>query len=450
MKPTKRTRVLIMGAAGRDFHNFNVVYRNNPCYEVVCFTAAQIPGIANRPYPPVLAGRLYPKGIPIYPENQLEFLIKKHRIEKVVLSYSDLSHQDVMDKASRVNASGATFVLLSPQRTMLKSRKPVIAVCAVRTGCGKSSTSQKIAFSLKKQGKHVVVVRHPMPYGDLAKQICERMTTPQDLIKYHCTIEEREEYEAYINLGIPIYAGVDYEKILRQAEQEADIIIWDGGNNDTPFYKPDVHVVIADPHRLGHERTYYPGAINARMADIIIINKTGSARKENVDLLFASVKQLNPRAKIIKADLVIDLKVKDPNFINKIKGKRAVIVEDGPTLTHGGMTFGAGTLAAKKYHLQIVDPKPYAVGSLKEVYKKYHQLGLLIPAMGYSAQQIKELQETINRTPADLVVIGTPMNLGKILKLKKPAVRITYKLQELGHANLMQLIQQGLRNKNYG
>ena len=441
----KRTRVLIMGAAGRDFHNFNVVYRNNPYYKVVCFTAAQIPGIANRPYPAILAGKLYPQGIPIFSEDQLESLIQKHQIEKVVLSYSDLSHQDVMDKASRVNASGATFVLLAPQRTMLKSKKPVIAVCAVRTGCGKSSTSQKIAFTLKQQGRRVVVIRHPMPYGDLAKQICERMTTPQDLLKYHCTIEEREEYEAYVNLGIPIYAGVDYEKILRQAEQEADLIIWDGGNNDTPFYKPDVHVVIADPHRLGHEQTYYPGAINIRMADIVIINKTGSAPPENVVQLEANVKKLNPQAKIIKADLTIDLK--DPKLINKIKGKRAVIVEDGPTLTHGGMTFGAGTLAAKKYHLQVVNPKPHAVGSLKAIYKKYPKLGNLVPAMGYSAQQMKELQETLNRAPADLIVIGTPMNLGKLLKLKKPAVRITYKLQEIGHAHLIQFIQECLRRK---
>jgi len=422
-----KTKIIIMGAAGRDFHNFNVFFRNNEEYEVVAFTAAQIPGIAGRAYPKQLAGSLYEKDIPIYPEENLPALIREHGINQVILAYSDLSHETVMQKASLVLAASADFRLMGTQSTMLKSNKPVISVCAVRTGAGKSPTSQKLVDILIEKGFRVVVVRHPMPYGDLLKQECQRFATMEDCVKNECTIEEREEYEPYICCGTVVYSGVDYEKILRAAEEEADIIIWDGGNNDIPFYKPDLHIVIADPHRAGHELTYYPGEVNVRLADVIIVNKVDSAKKEDVELVIRNVISINEMAKILKANSVIT--AEKPEWI---KGKRVLVVEDGPTLTHGGMAFGAGVIAAKKYGaMELVDPRPNAVGSILEVYENFPHLGAVLPAMGYSEGQIKELEMTINATNCDVVVVGTPIDLGKLLKLNKPVVRVRYRIEEL-------------------
>lgn len=436
-----RKKVLIMGAAGRDFHNFNVFFRDNEEYEVVAFTATQIPDIAGRKYPAELAGKLYPDGIPIYHEDELEELIKKHKIDFVVFAYSDVSHEYVMNRASRAMAAGASFMLLGPEHTMLKSSKPVISVCAVRTGSGKSQTTRKVAEILKKLGKKTVVIRHPMPYGDLTKQVVQRFASHEDLDKHNCTIEEREEYEPHIDRGNVVYAGVDYEKILRQAEQEADVILWDGGNNDFPFFKPDLHIVVADPHRPGHEVTYHPGETNLRMANVIIINKVETAYPEDIQVVRENARSANKHATIIEAA--------SPIFVEdheKIKGKRVLVIEDGPTLTHGEMAYGAGYVAAEKYGAsEIVDPRPYAVGSIKETYEKYTQLEVILPAMGYSPKQLKELEDTINAVPADLVIVATPINLGKILKINKPYVRVKYELQEIGKPDLEDIISEFFR-----
>lgn len=420
-------RVIIMGAAGRDFHNFNMAYRDNPKYEVIAFTATQIPGISGRKYPRELAGKLYPKGIPIYSEEKLSWLIKKFKVDEVVFAYSDVTHEYVMHKASIALANGADFVLLGPDSTMLHSSKPVISVCAVRTGSGKSQVSRKIAKILKSKGKRVVVIRHPMPYGDLKKQAVQRFATYKDLDKNKCTIEEREEYEPHINSGIVVYAGVDYEKILRRAEKEADAIIWDGGNNDFSFIESDLYIVVADPHRAGHELLYHPGETNLRMADVVIINKIDSAEKEDIKKVIINTKSVNPKAEIILAKSVVTV-----DYPSLIKGKSVLVVEDGPTLTHGGMPYGAGTVAAKKYGCRIVDARKYAVGSIKDLYKKYAHLKKELPAMGYSTKQAEELAKTINAAKCDAVIDATPVTLPKIIKINKPVVQVDYELQEVG------------------
>jgi len=439
----KKTKVIIMGAAGRDFHNFNVYYRNNPQYEVVAFTATQIPGIEKRAYPPELAGPNYPKGIPIYPEEELPGLIKNHGVEEVVFAYSDVSHEYVMHKASIALANGADFRLMGPSTTMIKAKVPVVSVCAVRTGSGKSQTSRKVARTLKKLGFKVVVIRHPMPYGDLTKQVCERFASYEDLDKYDCTIEEREEYEPHIDNEITVYAGVDYEKIVREAEKEADIIVWDGGNNDIPFYHTDLHIVVADSHRSGHEMTYHPGETNLRMADVIIINKVDTADPINVATVRKNAKTVNPNAIIIEAASPIT--VDNPKLIN---AKKVLVVEDGPTVTHGNMAYGAGTIAAERQGAgEIVDPRPYAVGSIIEAYRKYEHLGSLLPALGYGKEQIHELEESINATPCDVVLIGTPIDLRRVLHLNKPAVRAKYELQEIGTPTLEDILRQRFPKK---
>ena len=437
-----RTKVIIMGAAGRDFHNFNTFFRDNRDYEVVAFTAAQIPGIAGRVYPKELAGALYGKDIPIYPEDELPGLIKQFDIDQVILAYSDLSHETVMQKASIVLAAGADFRLMGTKSTMLGSKKPVISVCAVRTGAGKSPTSQKLVDILKGKGLSVVVVRHPMPYGDLKKQECQRFASMEDCIRNECTIEEREEYEPYICCGTVVYSGVDFRKILESAEKEADIIIWDGGNNDIPFFRPDLHIVIADPHRAGHELTYYPGEVNVLLADIIIVNKVDSAKKEDVDLVINNVRSINRTAVLIKAMSVIT--VENPELI---KGKRVLVVEDGPTLTHGGMAYGAGVIAAQKFGAkEIVDPRKHAVGSISEIYKKFSHLGAVLPAMGYSDIQIKELEKTINDADCDSVIAGTPIDLAGLLKLDKPVARVRYRMEEVD-SKLEDLIDGFLKSR---
>ena len=417
-----------MGAAGRDFHDFNVAFRGNPDWQVVAFTATQIPDIAGRTYPPVLAGPLYPEGIPIFPEEELPRLIKKFRVDEVVFAYSDQSHIDVMHKASLVNALGPDFRLMGAAPTMLRSRLPVVSVCAVRTGAGKSQTTRAISNILRSKGYRVVAIRHPMPYGDLAKQVAQRFATREDMDREKCTIEEREEYEPHIDNGIVVYAGVDYEKIIRQAETEADIILWDGGNNDTPFYNPDLQIVVADPFRPGHEITYHPGETNIRMADVVIINKVDTADGENVETVRRNVRSVRPTAVIIDAasPLTIDGGGK------KVAGKRVLVVEDGPTVTHGGMKFGAGFLAAREFGAaEIVEPRPYATGSIKETYEKYPNARGILPAMGYSPLQIEELEATIEKTPCDLVLVGTPIDLTRVLKIGKPAARVRYELEPL-------------------
>ncbi len=427
-----------MGAAGRDFHNFNVYYRNNPKYEVVAFTATQIPGIEKRAYPSELAGSDYPKGIPIYPEEDLPGLIKKHGVNDVVFAYSDVSHEYVMHRASLALANGADFRLMGPCATMLKAKVPMVSICAVRTGSGKSQTSRRVTRILREKGFRVVVVRHPMPYGDLTKQVCQRFASREDLDRYECTIEEREEYEPHITNGVIVYAGVDYEKILREAEKEADIIVWDGGNNDMPFYKPDLHIVVADPHRPGHEVAYHPGETNLRMADVVVINKVDTADPTNIETVRKNVKRLNPNAIIIEAASPIT--VGKPELI---KGKKVLVVEDGPTLTHGNMSYGAGTIAAKRLGAaEIVDPRPYAVGSIVKTFEKYPHLGALLPAVGYGKEQIKELEETINKAPCDVVLIGTPIDLRHVLRLNKPAVRARYELKEIGTPTLEDILKE--------
>ena len=433
-----KKRIIIMGAAGRDFQNFNLVYRDNPNYEVIAFTATQIPNISGRKYPKELAGKLYPKGIPIYPEEKLKELIARHKVDDVVFSYSDVSHEYVMHKASLVLSCGANFILLGSKSTMLKSKKPVIAVCAVRTGAGKSPTTRRVADILKKKKKKVVIIRHPMPYGDLKKQIVQRFASYRDLAKHKTTIEEREDYEPHIDRGFVVYAGVDYGKVLAKAEKEADVIIWDGGNNDLPFIKPNLHIVLADPHRAGHELAYHPGEANLRMADVIVISKVGDAHKRDVKTVIDNTKQANPNAKIIKANL--ELFVDNPKLI---KGKKVLCLEDGPTLTHGGMSFGAAFKAAKKFGAkEIINPKRYSVGSIREIYKKYPHLERVLPAMGYGKKQMKELEQTINNAKCDVVIVGTPTDIRRYMKLKKPSVRVTYETREIGKPNLEDVLKK--------
>ncbi len=439
-----KIKVIIMGAAGRDFHNFNVYYRKNPKYEVVAFTATQIPYIDDRKYPTALSGKLYPKGIPIYPESELLKLIKKYKADEVVFSYSDITFNYVMSKSAEVMAEGASFKMLGYEQTAIKSKKPVIAVVAVRTGAGKSQTSRKITEILKNLNKKTVAIRHPMPYGDLAKQKTQRFGTISDLKKNKCTIEEMEEYEPYVSQGHVIYAGVDYEEILRKAEKEADVILWDGGNNDMPFYIADLVITVVDPHRPGHELIYYPGMTNLLIADVVVINKVGSAPPENVSIVRENILKYNPQAMIIEAASPISL-TKSANA-KLIQGKKVLVVEDGPTLTHGEMKFGAGTLAAQKYGAkEIIDPRKYAVKSIKETYDKYPNIGTLLPAMGYGSKQIKDLETTINKVPCDSVVIGTPIDLSRLIKINKPSVRIRYDIQEIGKPDLTNIITDFLK-----
>jgi len=437
-----RTKVIIMGAAGRDFHNFNVFFRNNDAYEVVAFTATQIPGIESRRYPSELAGPRYPDGIPIHPENELPELVKKYDVEEVVFSYSDVSHEYVMHRASLVLSCGADFRLLGPNATMLKSKVPVVSVCAVRTGSGKSQTSRKVAKTLKSMGFRVVVIRHPMPYGDLAEQMWQRFASYEDLDKHDCTIEEREEYEPHISNGIVVFAGVDYERILREAEKEADIIVWDGGNNDVSFYRSDLLIVVVDPHRPGHELSYYPGETNLRMADVVVINKMDTASPEGVKVVRRNIQEVNPDALVVEAFSPIT--VDNPDLI---KGKRVLVVEDGPTLTHGNMSYGAGVIAAKNMGAkEIVDPRPYTTGSIAETFRKYSQLGMLLPALGYGKKQIQELEDTINRIPCDIIVIGTPIDLRRVLNMSKPAVRAIYELEERSTPDLEEILKKHFKS----
>ncbi len=433
-----KQHVLIMGAAGRDFHNFNTIFRGNPAYEVVAFTATQIPNIEGRRYPPELAGDLYPKGIPIYPESELTELIHTLNVDQVVFAYSDVNHQYVMTKASTVLAAGADFRLIGPRDTMIKSTKPVVAVCAVRTGSGKSQTTRAVAGVLQAMGKKVVAIRHPMPYGDLVAQRVQRFASYADLDAHQCTIEEREEYEPHIDRGIVVYAGVDYEAILRQAEQEADVVLWDGGNNDLPFYAPDVHIVVADPHRPGHELTYYPGAANFRMADVILINKVDTADLAGISAVRDSAAAVNPQAVIIEAASPIFLP--DPAAI---RGKRVLVIEDGPTLTHGEMKYGAGIVAARRFGAaEIIDPRPYTVGSITATFEKYPAIGPLLPAMGYGDEQVSDLEETIRRVPCDLVISATPIDLTRVATIYHPVQRVSYELQVIGRPTLEDVLKQ--------
>lgn len=434
----RRKKVIIMGAAGRDFHNFNLRFRDNEEFEVVAFTATQIPDIEGRTYPAELAGKLYPKGIPIFAEEGLGELIKKYKIDSVVFAYSDVPHEYVMHKASLVNAAGADFWLLDSKSTSLKSKVPVIAICAVRTGSGKSQTTRRVSEILKSYGKRLVAVRHPMPYGDLAAQKVQRFASYEDMEKHKCTIEEREEYEPHIDRGTIVYAGVDYGAILEQAEQEADIILWDGGNNDTSFYQPDLYIVVADPLRAGHELTYYPGETNIRLADVVIINKIDTADFDDIEYVRENIRETNPNTIII--DAASPLSVENSELI---RGKRALVVEDGPTLTHGEMSFGAGTVAAEKFGAaEIIDPRPWVIGKIAETYEKYPDIGTLLPAMGYGDEQVADLEKTINAVDCDVVVIGTPIDLRKIINIKKPAVRVMYELQEIGRPNLEDVLKK--------
>ena len=418
-------KVLIMGAAGRDFHNFNVVYRDDPDTEVVAFTATQIPGIEGRRYPPALAGPRYPDGIEIHPEEELASLVRDRHVDEVVFAYSDVSHEYVMHRASEALAAGASFTLLGPEATMLTSTKPVVAVCAVRTGSGKSQTTRAVVRALRAQGSTPVVVRHPMPYGDIAAQRVQRFASYEDLEEADATVEEREEYEAHLAAGTVVFAGVDYEEILKAAQAEADVVLWDGGNNDLPFFRPNVHIVVADPHRPGHETTYHPGEANLRMADVIVINKVDTADPANVDRVEATARELNPTAVIIRAQSPVT--VDDPDAV---EGKRVLVIEDGPTLSHGEMTYGAGVVAAKAHGAaEIIDPRPYVTGSLKGVYEKY-PVGPVLPAMGYSDEQIDELERTIDAAPVDVVLIATPVDLAKVADIRKPSVRVRYELAE--------------------
>jgi predicted GTPase len=431
-------KVIIMGAAGRDFHNFNTFFRDNPDYRVVAFTAAQIPDIEGRKYPAELAGKLYPKGIPILAEAELDALIARFKASDVHFAYSDVSHEYVMHKASQVMAAGANFILLGPDATMIRSRKPVVSICAVRTGSGKSQTSRKAALLLKAKGRRVVVIRHPMPYGDLVRQRVQRFANYADLDARDCTIEEREEYEPHIDNGIIVYAGVDYGAILKQAEKEADVILWDGGNNDFPFYRSDLEIVVADPHRAGHELLYHPGETNIRRAGVVIINKMDTAPKENVALVLRNVKALNPKAVIIRANSRIT--VKDGA---RIAGRRVLVIEDGPTLTHGGMKFGAGIVAARKYGAAaIVDPRPCAVGSIKETFRKYPHLDMVLPAMGYGEKQTRELARTIDRIDCDLIVSATPIDITRVLTARQPILRVGYELEEIGSPTLKDVLKE--------
>jgi len=431
-----KSRVLIMGAAGRDFHVFNTYFRDNPDYEVVAFTAAQIPDIDGRKYPAELAGKLYPQGIPIDSEDNLVSLIKKHEVSQVVFAYSDISHEDVMHKASTVLAAGADYRLIGPKNSMIKCAKPLVSVCAVRTGCGKSQTTRAVSKAFQEMGKKVAVIRHPMPYGDLTKQVCQRFASYADLDLHKCTIEEREEYEPHIDNGIIVYAGVDYETIIRQAEKEADIVIWDGGNNDFPFYNTDLHIVVVDPHRAGHEVTFHPGETNLKMADVIVINKMDTADPEKVKIVRSNIEKFNPQAIVIAAASPVT--VIEPE---KIRGKRVLVIEDGPTLTHGHMTFGAGVVAAKQVGVkEIVEAKPFAVGSIKDTYDKYTHISTILPAMGYGDKQLRDMEETIRRADCDAVLSATPIDLTRIIKIDKPIARVKYDLQEIGNPTIKDVL----------
>ncbi len=439
----QRKRVLIMGAAGRDFHNFNMVFRDNREYEVIAFTATQIPNIDDRKYPAKLAGKLYPRGIPILSEADLVRLIKKFKIDEVVFSYSDVSYQYVMQRGALVMASGADFKLLGREHTTLKSKLPVIAICAVRTGSGKSQTTRKVCRLLKERGVNPVVIRHPMPYGDLTKQISQRFATFADMDKHHCTIEEREEYEPHIRQKTVVYAGVDYEIILKEAEKEADVIVWDGGNNDLSFYQPDLQITVADPHRPGNELCYFPGETNLLLADVVLINKVDSADYQDIEQVRFNVRGTNPKAILIEAA--------SPIFVDhpeRIRGKKVLVVEDGPTLTHGGMTYGAGVIAAEKFGAkEIVEPRPWVKGQIRKAFEEYPEIGALLPAMGYDNKQIKDLQKTINAIPCDSVIIATPIDLTRLLKINKPSVRVRYELEEIGKPDLEEVINRFLKKR---
>jgi predicted GTPase len=430
-----------MGAAGRDFHNFNVLYRNNAQVEIVAFTATQIPDIEGRKYPHELAGTLYPDGIPIHDESELISLINEHAVEDVVFAYSDIAHEEVMHRASRVMAAGAHFKILGSEPTMIQSTKPVIAIGAIRTGCGKSQTTRRVSDLLKDKGLKVAAIRHPMPYGDLRKQAIQRFATIDDLSKHDCTIEEMEEYEPHINNGTIVFAGVDYEAIVREAEKEADIILWDGGNNDMPFYKPDLFIVVVDPHRPGHELSYYPGETNLLMADVVVVNKIDTADGESVDEVRWNIREANPNAVVI--DAASPISVEEPSLI---LGKKALVVEDGPTLTHGEMQYGAGMVAAEKFGAEdVVDPRPFTVDSITETFKKYPDIGPLLPAMGYGEQQMNDLEKTVANTPCDVVIIGTPIDLRRVIKINQPSVRVTYDLQEIGRPDLSDVLGNFLK-----
>lgn len=436
-------KVIIMGAAGRDFHNFNVYFRNNPRYEVVCFTATQIPAIDGRRYPAELAGDGYSDGIPIYSDDRLADLIRDHRIDLVAFSYSDVPHIEVMHKASLVTALGADFIIIGASYTMLESKKTIVSICAVRTGCGKSPTTRKTISIVKEMGKKVVAVRHPMPYGDLTHQVVQRFASHKDLADQKCTIEEREEYEPLIDMGAIVYAGIDYEKILREAEKEAEVIVWDGGNNDTPFFKPDVHVVVFDPHRAGHEVLYHPGETNMRMADIAIINKIDSAHQKDVQKVRETIAAHNPKAQIVMADSEVTI-----DDDSRIKGKKVLVIEDGPTITHGEMAYGAGVIAATRYKAaEMVDPRPFLKGSLKETFAKYPGIGKVLPAMGYNAGQIKDLENTINQADCDLVLAATPIDLTRILTINKPMQRVRYTYKDNGAPTLKQILEKRLKKR---
>jgi predicted GTPase len=438
-------KLIILGAAGRDFHNFNVVFRNNADFRVVAFTATQIPDIANRRYPSELAGSLYPTGIPILEESHLEKLISEHEIDAVVFAYSDIAHANLMHLASRTVAAGADFWLLGTEHTQVKSKLPVISICAVRTGCGKSPLSRLVAANLRHLGWTPVVIRHPMPYGDLAAQAVQRFATLADLDRHQCTIEEREEYEPHLRVGTVVYAGVDYESILRQAEKESDIILWDGGNNDTPFYVSDLEIVVADPHRPGHELSYYPGEANIRRADVVVINKVDTAEPHNVAVVRENVRKSNPKARVLETACRVS--VASPEVI---KGRRVLVVEDGPTLTHGEMSYGAGVVAARQCGAaELVDPRPYAVGSIRGTYERYPHMTTLLPAMGYGSIQRHELEETINRVDCDLVLVATPVNLTSILKINKPSVRVSYEAEELTKPGLVEILTEFTASKKH-
>jgi predicted GTPase len=434
-------KVIIMGAAGRDFHNFNIYFRDNPRYKVVAFTAAQIPAIEGRRYPPELAGDAYPEGIAIHPEGELADLIRGHKADLVVFSYSDVPHIEVMHKASAAMAEGADFILIGATYTMLRSEKPVIAVCAVRTGCGKSQTTRKVAGILRELGCRVVVVRHPMPYGDLRAQTVQRFSSYEDFARHRCTIEEREEYEPLVDIGIVVYAGVDYGKILKEAESEADVLIWDGGNNDTPFYVPDVHIVLFDPYRAGHELLYYPGETNLRMAHIAVINKVNTAEPDKVARVRENIARHAPEADVVLAES--EVIVGRPE---EVKGKRVLVVEDGPTLTHGGMSHGAGMIAARQYGAaQVVDPRPCAVGSIAQTFREYPHIGAVLPATGYSRDQIGDLEASINATPCDLVLFATPIQLPRILSIDRPTMRVRYEYRDHGEPTLKKVLLKRLK-----
>ncbi|TMI75818.1 MAG: GTPase [Bacillati bacterium ANGP1] len=437
-RPRSRTRVIILGAGGRDFHNFNVYFRERPEYQVVAFTATQIPDLEGRMYPPLLAGPLYPEGIPIYAEEELAPLVRRLRADQVVFAYSDVSHEHVMHVGSIAMAAGASFVLLGPGATTLVARVPVVSIGAVRTGAGKSQTTRRVTGILKAFGRRIAVIRHPMAYGDLVRQRAQRFATFEDLDRYDVTIEEREEYEPHIAAGTAVYAGVDYREVVRQAQREADVIVWDGGNNDFPFLRSNLHIVIADPHRPGHELTYHPGETNVRMADVVVINKVDTAQPQDVARVRANVARVNPKAVIIEA--ASPVQVDDPSLL---PGRRALVVEDGPTVTHGGMAFGAGVIAARKYGVkEIVDPRPYAVGSIRQVFAAYPHLGSVLPAMGYGGQQTRELQETIAASDCDVVVLGTPVDLRRVITIRKPAVRVRYELQEITKPDLEDVLRE--------